>query len=132
MRAVLILFTALGGLPGLLAGCASVPANSGYNDFSSYAEAVFRHQNQVTSRVMMLNEADQLPDSDELEQAEDRMSDACELLNEYAERQSDRESMGWHFKTRVQYSVQGCDDSISRLEKLLDALETGHGSGPTP
>ncbi|MDD4915278.1 MAG: hypothetical protein PHW13_09630 [Methylococcales bacterium] len=109
----------------ILAGCASVPANSGYSDFSSYAEAVFRHQNQVTSRLMMLNEADLIPDSGGYQDAEDSMTDACELLNEYAERQSSHENMGWRFKTRVQFSVEGCDASIKRMQELLDKLQTG-------
>jgi hypothetical protein len=106
-------------------GCASLPPHSGYSDFPSYAEAVFRHQNQLSSRIIQLNEMELIPDADEYQDAEDAMIDACELLNEYAERQSNHESMGWRFKSKVQSSVLGCDNGIKHLEGLLDKLQTG-------
>ncbi len=112
----LLLFVCLAS--GMI-GCATPPANSGHSSFSGYAESVFRHQNDVSSRLMMLNDADQLPDDDEFEKAEEAMTDACHLLNEYAERESSGEGMSWRFKSEVQASVQGCDASVKRMETLI-------------
>lgn len=109
----------------VMAGCATVPPKSGYSSFSGYAESVFRHQNELTSRLMMLNEAEQLPDNDEFENAEEALADACRLLNEYAERESSGDSMGLRFKAKVQGSVEGCDNSIQRMEDLLTKLGKG-------
>ena len=102
-----------------LTACATPPANSGHTSFSGYAESVFRHQNEVNSRLMMLSEADKLPDDDEFQKAEEAMADACHLLNEYAERESNNESIGWRFKSKVQDSVKGCDESVKRMEVLM-------------
>lgn len=112
----------IAGLACILTACATVPANSGQSSFSGYAEAVFRHQNEVSSRIMMLNEADQLPDSKEFERAEEAMDEACHLLNDYAERETSGESMSWRFQSKVQASVEGCDAGIKRMETLLEGL----------
>jgi len=107
---------------GLL-GCASVPRNSQHVSFADYAESVFRHQNAVISRLMMLNEADLLPDNDIFENTEQAMHEACHLLNEYAERESDGESIGLRFKAKVQSSIEGCDESIQKMEALLAGVD---------
>lgn len=120
---LMVIFAALAGG---FSGCASVPANSGHDSFADYAESVFRHQNDVSSRLMMLTESGQLPDSEVFDNTEEMMTDACHLLNEYAERESSGESMGWRFKTKVQGSIEGCDKSIQRMEELLKGLGQGH------
>jgi len=102
-----------------ITGCAHVPPNSGQTSFSSYAEAVFRHQNELSSRLMMLNASDQLPDDEEFEHTEEVFTDACQLLNEYAERESSGESMSLSFKAKVLDSVDGCDAGIKLIEALL-------------
>ncbi|MBD9361287.1 hypothetical protein [Methylomonas fluvii] len=104
-------------------GCASVPANSQHDSFADYAESVFRHQSTVLSRLMMLSEAEQLPDNEAFENAEQTMHDACQLLNEYAERESDGEHMGLRFKAKVQASIEGCDASIQKMEALMSGLD---------
>ena len=109
----------------IISGCASVPQHAQqYNNFSDYAESVFRHQNALISRMMMLNEADQLPDSDALENGEQAMHDACHLLNEYAEMESEGEIISPFFTQTVQSSIEGCDNSIDKLESLLNRLTT--------
>ncbi|MCQ8181575.1 hypothetical protein NP603_10680 [Methylomonas sp. SURF-1] len=106
-----------------LAGCASAPASSGLDSFADYAESVFRHQNAIMSRLMMLSEAEMLPDTDDFEAAEQAMHDACHLLNEYAEREADGESMGFRFKAKVQSSIEGCDASVQKMEALLSGID---------
>lgn len=111
------------GLLAIVSGCASVPQRAQqYENFSDYAESVFRHQNALISRMMMLNEADQLPDNDALDDGEQAMHDACHLLNEYAEMESDGEIISPFFTQKVQNSIEGCDNSIDKLESLLNRL----------
>jgi len=112
-------------LPLGLAACASLPPNSGQTSFSGYAEAVFRHQNELGSRLMMLSDADQLPDDDEFDKTEQTMTDACHLLNEYAERESNGDNIGLRFKAKVQGSVEGCDASVQKMEALLTRIGLG-------
>ncbi len=115
----------LSWLPLLIAlsGCAGAPANSGLDSVADYAESVFRHQNAVNSRLMMLSDADLLPDTDNFEETEQAMQDACHLLNEYAEREADGESMGLRFKAKVQSSIEACDASVQKMEALLSGLD---------
>jgi hypothetical protein len=72
---------------------------------------------------MMLSEAEQLPDNEAFENTEQAMHDACHLLNEYAERESDGEHMGLRFKAKVQASIEGCDASIQKMEALLAVID---------
>jgi hypothetical protein len=113
----------------LLGGCAALPFGAGSTkQFSVYAETVFRHQNQVSSRWMLLSDADLLPDNAELTKAEDDMEAACDLLNNYAEQESDGKQMSWRYQAQVQASVKSCEASASRLERLLDLFSSPHDS----
>ncbi|WP_230874790.1 hypothetical protein [Methylomonas sp. LL1] len=104
------------------AACSTLPASARqYDNFTEYAEAVFRHQNDLSSRLMMID-PDMLPDNDSLEMAEEAMNDACHLLNEYAERESSGESMGLFFKREVQASIENCDLKIQSLEAMLTGI----------
>ncbi|MBS4052751.1 MAG: hypothetical protein KGZ69_16350 [Methylomonas sp.] len=98
------------------------PAAKAYDNFSDYAESVFRHQNVLISRLMMLNDSDALDDNEKLETAEQDMNDACHLLNEYAEHEMSGESMGLFFKREVQASIEDCDHKIRNLETLLTEI----------
>jgi len=103
--------------------CASLPASAvKFNNFSDYAEAVFKHQNQVISRMMMLNDNEQLPDSDELDNQEQVMQDACRLLNEYAEMEIDGDFISPFFTRTVQNSIEGCDLSIKKWNNCSTRL----------
>ena len=102
------------------AACSSLPpAAQQYDSFSEYAESVFRHQNVLISRLMMLADADVQPDNNRLENAEQAMNDACHLLNEYAEHEMEGESMGLFFQHEVQASIENCDHKIHFLEAML-------------
>lgn len=107
------------GISLITSACMNAPVNSGQTSFSDYAKTVFRHQNELTSRLMMLRDEDQLPEDDKIDLNEQEMLDACSLLNEYAERESAHEIISWEFKSKVQSSVEVCDKSIKRLEELL-------------
>ena len=105
--------------------CAMLPANTGQSSFSGYAEAVFRHQNELGSRLMMLNDTEQVPDDDEFEKTEQAMTEACHLLNEYAERENSSDNIGLRFKAKVQGSVEACDASVKKMEALLTRVGLG-------
>ena len=106
------------------AGCSTLPtAGQQYDSFAEYAEAVFRRQNKLISRIMMLSDTDVLPDNNRLENAEQSMNDACHLLNEYAEHESNDESMGLFFKRRVQASIENCDHKIQKLEAIVAEID---------
>jgi len=103
--------------------CSSLPpAAQQYDSFAEYAEAVFRHQNSLTSRIMMMNESNPVSGNDRLQNAEQEMNNACYLLNEYAEHEINGESMGIFFKRRVQASIENCDIKIQNLEHMLVEL----------
>ena len=113
-------------LPMLLASCASVPPGRSHDSFAEYAEAVFRHQNQLISKLMMLADSEDAIDDETFDQKEQAMHEACQLLNEYAEREISGEQMSWRFKMKVQDSIQGCDDSVRNLETLIAGLVKDH------
>ncbi len=106
-------------------GCASAPVNSGHDSFADYAESVFRRQNQLSSRLMMLNDAAD-EDNEAFDVADQEMRDACHLLNEYAEREISGESMGLRFKSKVQDSIEACDKSVQRMEALFATTVKDH------
>lgn len=104
--------------------CTTLPsASKEYDSFAAYAEAVFRHQNDLTSRLMALSDSEQLEDDEAVEEAEQAMIDACHLLNEYAEMENSGESPGLFFKREVQASIETCDQKIEQLEALLTSVK---------
>lgn len=107
-------------------GCASLPAGIAQDSFADYAESVFKHQNQLISRLMMLADSDDPIEDAEFENREQAMHEACALLNEYAEHEISGEEMSWRFKLQVKDSIQSCDDSVRGLESLVAVLVKDH------
>ncbi|MDQ7090992.1 MAG: hypothetical protein Q9M50_10170 [Methylococcales bacterium] len=101
-------------------GCASF----GYISTADYVEAVFKRQNSFSAQIMMLTD-DQLSaeDYDILLQAESKMQQACQLLNDYAVKEMNHESTGLLFKKRVKDSAENCDLSADDVEDLLDDFD---------
>jgi hypothetical protein len=111
------------GLSLLLTACTSMPpSGKNFANFSDYAESVFRRQNTLSSRLMMLSEADLLPDNDSLEDNEQAMHEACHLLNEYAEMESSGEFINPLFARSVHASIESCDQRIGAMEVLINQL----------
>jgi len=107
----------------LLTGCGTLVKPFQATDrIAEYAESLFMHQNALTQQLMMhYDESNNWSKNDEtvVEQAELQMFDACQLLNEYANREIEGRKMNVFFKRRVKKSFAGCDDSIIRLEAIL-------------
>ena len=116
-------------LTSFLAGC-SIPFGGGYGEngqtkeeFARYVESVFKFQNQMTSKVMMLLETgDDLSNYEEILLAEQHMHEICKPLNEYAARENDGLSIGLLLRRRVEKSAVACDKAAHRVDRYLKAL----------
>ncbi|MGR9052508.1 MAG: hypothetical protein ACU84J_07660 [Gammaproteobacteria bacterium] len=99
--------------------------NSGRSrdEFAEYVESVFKFQNQMTSKVMMLTAgADDLSDYEEIFIAEQRMQEQCEPLNEYAALEADGGNIGFFLRRRVEKTAEICDRAAHRVENLLKLM----------
>ncbi len=107
-----------------LTACSGLPSQADqYGSFAKYAEAVFKHQNNLNSRLMLLNDSEVLVQHPDIEKAEQSMNEACHLLTLYAENEVEGKSMGLLFKRQVQSSIEECDRKINALDALLTALD---------
>lgn len=115
-------WVAMLGLTLQLSGCMLLDAQQELDDFSAYAEKVFLHQNAMTDQI--LEAADSLTSAQytQLSQAELKMHDACQLLNEYAIRERDGLERGLLFRNRVRLSIRGCDESLVKVQQLLQSM----------
>ncbi|MGR8933205.1 MAG: hypothetical protein ACU837_02305 [Gammaproteobacteria bacterium] len=122
-------FLSLLALLLLFSGCVNlgeIPSDEEKKgSFAAYAEKVFRRQNNATSIVMTLS-PDELDDATEYEallNAEKNMQNACQLLNDYAQRSQEGENPDVLFRSRVGIAVKDCDHATQRLEILLDDFD---------
>ena len=109
-----------------LSGC-SIPFFSGYGsedrtreEFAQYVEKVFRLQNNVTSRIMILMESGDIISPQPLMKAEQHMQELCSPINEYASREIDGLNKGFLLQRRVEKSAEDCDKAAQEVEALLD------------
>lgn len=118
----------------VLAGCVPVPKGGDLLDvrfmsteeLRDYSEQVFRHQNRVTTRLMMAPVDSESIGGDDLrriERAESRMNDACASLNEVASARSAGEDVDIELENRVRRKVRMCAERTEQLEDILDELE---------
>lgn len=110
----------------LLAGCASLAGRHKDESFETYAERVFRHQNQVGNRLLLM--LMDYTDDPRLLQAEQRLLEACQELNNMAIRKMQRQTTNpvTQYKTRL--SVKECDRVSRDTEKILnDYAPANHG-----
>jgi hypothetical protein len=135
--------TPTAGLPfvaalSLLAGCAGITTYSedgrietrSQQDFETYAESVFRRQNEAGSELAMIYmDLDGDADANSIEtlsSAEDRMLDACRPLNDAALLQVKGEEPGFFKKLHVMNSLSRCERYTGELEYLLQRLDYAH------
>lgn len=119
VRVTLIRFFATLLLIVACQGCAEVNSIRRKDEVAKHAEAVFRRQNALTTRIMMSADAEMLDDV-RLYEAEMKMHDACKLLNEYSTREIDGKPIGMLFKRRVRASLNACEESIRQVESVLE------------
>lgn len=110
------------GLTLLLSGCLLLNPKQDLDDFSAYAEKVFKQQNAITDQIMQATDSLNKEQYTRLTQAEMKMHDACQLLNEYALRERDGLDRGIIFRHRVGNSIGDCDRSVTTVQHLLQAM----------
>ncbi len=122
---VIVQHLAVFALATLISGCAgSVFGGYGANgqsreDFEHHVEEVFRLQNRMTSKVMMILDSDDIKKPETLMQAEQHMQQLCADLNEYVSRDLDGLSSDIFLRRRVEKSAIDCEDAALSLERLL-------------
>ena len=110
----------------LLQGCTHLP-HWGYGpdgqtreEFEHRVEAAFKLQNNMTSKIMLLQESGQDGNKQEsILQAEQHMQKECTYLNEYASREMDGLDTGFILLNRVEDSVIECERAARQVESLL-------------
>lgn len=119
-----------------LGGCIPVPRGGDVQDLDfmsgeelrKYAEEAFRHQNRVTTRLMMAPlDSPSVSDDDRrrIEQAESEMNDACASLNEIASARASGGDVDAKLENTVRRKVRTCARKTERLESILDELDVG-------
>lgn len=119
-----LLFSALTTVSSLLlCSCSLFSDILSQDALAEYGESVFRKQNLITSKVMLLSESElSATDFQKVQQAESQMQQACHLLNEYAQREMDNKTSDLLFRKQVKDSIKGCDVSIQQIDLLLTQL----------
>jgi PBP1b-binding outer membrane lipoprotein LpoB len=112
----------------VLAGCSSFGQSfKSTENVSEYAELLFKQQNFLTQQVMMLSEEDMsLAEEEKISHAELQMHDACHLLIEYANHEIEGKKMSVFFRRRVKGSLNGCDESIKKMQLILIAIDENY------
>ncbi len=88
-----------------------------------YIESVFKRQNAISSHIMLMSESElSNVDYDALLQAESEMQRECRLLNQAAQASIDQQNSNLSFKKQVTDSVEDCDDSLQKVEELLESF----------
>jgi hypothetical protein len=86
-------------------------------------KSVLRYQSAVSDSLLMVDE-----EPDCLHEAEDRMIEACEPLNEGATMRMNGEQSGlWNSLTdgfRIQFTLAQCERAARRLEQIIEGKST--------
>lgn len=106
----------------LLSACATVTTADGERlsvrseAFRSYAESIFRQQNQALDAVAL-----RLDDEDDsaLAAAEAMLLRQCASLNELAQRRRDRLRTGLAMRLRAARTTPGCERALETVQGLL-------------
>jgi hypothetical protein len=110
----------------LLSGCALPlfgeygPIGHSREEFEHYVEEVFRFQNEMTTKVVMLLETEEKKDMEQILQSEQRMHQVCEPLNVYVSRDMDGLSKSLSLRRQVMKSTTDCDHAAHELNTLLE------------
>ena len=120
---------AAAGILALLMGCATPrdDADLDREALRERAERVFKEQNRMSSRLMLL-----LPELRgenpqayaRLDEAESRMLEACEPLNRIAVAHRDEQSAALMDKINVPSSLDECERRTEQVRELIRELET--------
>lgn len=96
------------------------PIGHSREEFEHYVEEVFRFQNEMTTKVMMLVETGEKNNMEQILQSEQHMHRICEPLNVYVSREMDGLSEPLSLRRKVMQSTTDCDHAAHELNKLLE------------
>jgi hypothetical protein len=132
----------------LLAACDSVrtrtleegEVNMSRAQFAAQFERVFRYHNRITNELIM-----ELPslslteeDTDDLSDAEERMNEACDSLNEVASLEAVSQHADFWTESGLPEAVPRCEEATHAVEELFETLNSRTrdrqepSSAPTP
>jgi len=84
-------------------------------EFTQYVETVFKLQNNMTSEMMAITDADET-----LVRADQKMQEICAPLNEYATREEDKLNITISLLRRVEKAAVACEQAAQKLQALLE------------
>jgi hypothetical protein len=127
-------FAATVSLGLLLTSCGSVrtrtleqgEVNMSQAQFAAQFERVFRYHNRITNELIM-----ELPslslteeDTDNLSDAEERMNEACDSLNEVASLEAVSQHADFWTQSGLPEAVPRCEEATHAVEDLFQKLHT--------
>ncbi|MGY6217493.1 hypothetical protein ACW73L_20245 [Methylolobus aquaticus] len=125
---------AIAALVLTLAACDSVrtrtleegEVNMSQAQFAAQFERVFRYHNRITNELIM-----ELPslslseeDTDNLSDAEERMNEACDSLNEVASLEAVSQHADFWTESGLPEAVPQCEEATHAVEALFETLHT--------
>lgn len=100
-------------------------AGSYGKDIRGFGEYVFRLQNRVSSRlILMMTEVDDEEDYERLSRAEGRILGACSALNEIAVMKAEKHHVGSKLKQEAYYNLQECEHVAREAELLIRDIQS--------
>ncbi|MEY4768660.1 MAG: hypothetical protein RL637_1299 [Pseudomonadota bacterium] len=119
----LIIYSLFGLTIGTLNGCSWWTLWNNSAQLTDYGEKIFRRQNELTNQFMLLEEQS-ISNIEwlQLQQAEQQMRQACQLLNDYASREMDHQTTNLWSRKQLTDSLPICQQKIQQLESLFQQL----------
>jgi len=107
-----------------LTGCSTIQPSFNLNgETAVYAEALFKRQNALTQQIMMLYEDEFTPaEINRIEQAELKMHNACQQLNQYAEYEAEQVETSLFFRQQVLRSLDDCQSNVEAISLILNQI----------
>lgn len=88
-------------------------------EFSAYAERVFRHHNRVVNQSLYADPNGSAGADDPLSLAESKMDNACQPLNELASATADGQPLDFWMEWKLAEAVPDCESATRSLERLF-------------
>ncbi len=106
--------------------------NMSQAQFAAQFERVFRYHNRITNELIM-----ELPslslseeDTDNLSDAEERMNEACDSLNEVASLEAVSQHADFWTESGLPEAVPQCEEATHAVEALFETLHTRAKASP--
>jgi len=102
-------------------------------ELREYSEEVFRHHNQVMTRLMMAPIDSISPGArKKIERAESRMSETCASINKVASMRARGQDPDFELENRVRRTIRECAEQTRQVEQLLNRHGSSSGDRQIP